>query len=64
MGAFAWPIAAIVFGISFLTLFRPQIRDLINRITRVSRKGIDTPEHPQLSPPEDASTALDGGGRN
>ena len=59
MDAFAWPIAAIVLGISFLTLFRPQIRDLINRITRVSRKGIDTPEHPQLSSPEDASTALE-----
>jgi hypothetical protein len=40
MEHFAWPIAAVAFGVIFLLLFRAQIAGFLTRVKSVSRHGI------------------------
>jgi hypothetical protein len=38
----AWPIAAVVFGVIFLLLFRAQIAGFLTRVKSVGRHGVST----------------------
>jgi hypothetical protein len=37
-----WPVAGLIFGIVFICLFRRQIADLVTRISRIGKAGIET----------------------
>lgn len=42
MEHFAWPLAALVFGVVFLFVFRPQLEKFLGSVKSVTRDGVTT----------------------
>lgn len=58
MEHFAWPIAALIFGVVSLFLFRTNIAGRIDKVLKIERNGVTIGQEPTQSVPESMGTGF------